>query len=103
MPVEFLTNEQAAVSGHFTGPLTHAQLERYFFLEESDKTLIRRPRGDHSRLGFGLQLVMVRYLGTFLIDPAANRRPPAAPARQSGVGSDQVQGSEGQGQGYVHR
>ena len=76
VPVEFLTDEQAAVYGHFTGPLTQAKLERYFFLNDSDKTLIRRRRGDHSRLGFGLQLVTVRYLGTFLTDPAAGRPRP---------------------------
>jgi hypothetical protein len=69
VPVEFLTHEQAAAYGRFTGRLTGAELERFFFLDDADLRVVVRRRGDHNRLGFGLQLAMVRALGTFLVDP----------------------------------
>lgn len=38
MPVEFLSDEQAAVYGRFTNGFTCHELERYFFLGDRDRT-----------------------------------------------------------------
>ena len=69
MPVEFLSDDEVAAYGRFTAAPSRADLERVFFLDDEDRALVAVRRGEYSQLGFALQLVTVRWLGTFLEDP----------------------------------
>lgn len=69
MPVEFLTDEEAAAYGTYATVPTRSELEKVFYLDDEDRALVGRRRGDHMKLGFALQLVTCRHLGLFLEDP----------------------------------
>jgi hypothetical protein len=69
VPVEFLSDQEAVAFGRYGGSVSWPDLERFFFLDDRDRQLVTGLRGDHNRLGFGVQLTTVRYIGRFLSDP----------------------------------
>jgi hypothetical protein len=67
---------EAQMAALFDPPIDRRELVRYYTLSEADTAMIRRCRGDHSRLGYALMLCYLRYPGRPL---RINERPPAAP------------------------
>ncbi|MEU7864625.1 DUF4158 domain-containing protein [Nonomuraea sp. NPDC049141] len=53
-PVEFLSDDEAAAHGRYVRAPTRAELEKMFFLDDADRKLIARRRGDQHRLGCAL-------------------------------------------------
>ena len=69
MPVEFLTADQRRAYGRFADEFGPKELATRFMLGDKDRGLISRRRSQQARLGYGLQVLTVRHLGTFLADP----------------------------------
>lgn len=66
MPTSFLTPDQRAAFGQFSGPPTPEELTRYFYLEGTELATIRQMRGNANKLGFATLLCGVRFTGRFV-------------------------------------
>src|SRR3989304_1765010 len=72
MPVSFLTDRDRERLDRFPADIPRADIRTYFTLAPPDVALVKaRQRGDHTRLGFALQLCALRYLG-FVPDELAS-------------------------------
>jgi TnpA family transposase len=63
MPVSFLTEDERERLQHFPAEISQSDVTAFFTLSYTDMALVRKQRGNHSRLGFSLQLCALRYLG----------------------------------------
>ena len=66
---------ETQIAALFDPPTEPRELVRHYTLTETDLAMIRRCRGDHSRLGYALMLCYLRHPGRPL---RTNERPPAA-------------------------
>jgi len=69
MPVEFLSDEQAARYGRYPADPSPEQLARSFYLSPQDIQFLADYRRSYTRLGCAVQLGTLRFLGTFLPVP----------------------------------
>ena len=68
MPVSFLSQAQCDNYAKYPTDLPADVVDSLFFLDDQDIEWIAGKRGDHSRLGYALQLTTVRFIGAFISD-----------------------------------
>jgi hypothetical protein len=92
---EFLTAGQRQAYGRFEGSPSVEDLQRCFLLDDEDRRLVAKGRGDANRLGFPLQLTTVRYF-------RGGGGPAASPAGAAagGEGAGAAGGARGAGGAY---
>ena len=66
MPVSFLTDNERDRLQRFPAEISSSDITAFFTFSEDDLVIVRKQRGEHNRLGFGLHLCILRYLGFFL-------------------------------------
>lgn len=69
MPVEFLSDEQAARYGRYHADPSPEQLARFFYLSPQEVQFLANYRRSYTQLGCAVQLCTLRFLGTFLPVP----------------------------------
>jgi TnpA family transposase len=65
---ELLTADQRAEFVQIPTDMTERELETYYTFSQFDLEIIKRHRRDHNRLGFAVQLCVLRYPGWSLSD-----------------------------------
>jgi len=65
MPWKLLSKEQRKYFGKFPGIPSEEQLSEYFFLDDNDLAIIDELRTETNKLGFAIQLGVLRFIGTF--------------------------------------
>jgi TnpA family transposase len=63
MPVSFLTQGERERLQSFPKEISPEDITAFFTLSETDIDLVQKQHGDYNRLGFALQLCLLRYLG----------------------------------------
>lgn len=63
MPVSFLTDNERERLRCFPTEISLSDITAFFTLSTTDIALVEKQREDHNRLGFSLQLCILRYLG----------------------------------------
>ena len=69
MPVEFLSDEQAARYGRYHADPSPEQLTRFFYLNPQDIRLLANYRCFYTKLGCAVQRCTLRFLGAFMPEP----------------------------------
>lgn len=65
MARKLLSKEQRQHFGKFPGVPSEKQLSKYFFLDDYDLTIVKDLRTETNKLGFSVQLGVLRFIGTF--------------------------------------